>query len=592
MCSFRGSHLRGGRGRQEVSEVDGEAEDAREFVNGVAMLGVGRDDSGREVREDVINKERVQGESCCVFGGEGGVLFLGFEHEREGHIFGVTEVRVEERSASFCGLFDVSVLEFAAGQELLLTLWGQRYFDGYLAVTEVGGREHAREGELVGGEFIGGEVVCEFFEGIAQGLDDEVDVVGGELSPFGAEAFFHFGCKAGSVDELDFVLAMSGFFVVKDPEVGGDRGVVEHFRRQCDQCVEQVVVEDVLANVGLARASVASEQGGAVEHYTDTTTVGVHFVDEVLDEEHGAVGRAWEPCGEAPSGIGFDGSLFGLPIDTEGGVCTHELELGGSELVIGESVAEFDMTGVLAFEEHVGFADGIGLLLDFLTEVNDSGGVYAMAGEDFFGDGEDAASAAGGVVEEEVGVNRDVDGVDKGVSEELDDVAWGVKLAGGFVDGIRELADEFFKDDAHVGVGDVFRGEVDAEESLEDVLQEAGVGEALEDARKVEVDKDVLDGGGESCEVLSDVSVEGLGVVGVGGGGEAGDGGEVEGGDVDVRDDLEFAFKIEKVLGGSGLHLAVENGVVVVDVGGDGGGHVGLREDTVDTTEEGEREDD
>src|SRR5450759_1601226 len=80
----------------------------------------------------------------------------------------------------------------------------------------------------------------------------------------------------------------------------------------------------------------------------------------------------------------------------------HVVELVIGEVILGlavaEGVAEFDVVERVAFDKHVGAADGVGFGVVVLAEEDELGvGVELL--EAFGGGGEHAAGAAGGVVE-------------------------------------------------------------------------------------------------------------------------------------------------------------------------------------------------
>ena len=66
---------------------------------------------------------------------------------------------------------------------------------------------------------------------------------------------------AGAVDQLDLALAVGGFLVGDQPDVGVDAGVVEELIGQGDDGVEPVVLDDPAADVALAATGVTGEEG-------------------------------------------------------------------------------------------------------------------------------------------------------------------------------------------------------------------------------------------------------------------------------------------------------------------------------------------
>jgi hypothetical protein len=67
------------------------------------------------------------------------------------------------------------------------------------------------------------------------------------------------------VDELDVALAVGGLVVGKDPDAGGDAGVVEHVGGQRDDGLDEVVLEQIAADFRLAGARAAGEERRAIE---------------------------------------------------------------------------------------------------------------------------------------------------------------------------------------------------------------------------------------------------------------------------------------------------------------------------------------
>jgi hypothetical protein len=174
----------------------------------------------------------------------------------------------------------------------------------------------------------------------------------------------------------------------------------------------------------------------------------------------------------------------------------------------------------LAFEEHVGLADGVRLRVDFLA-VEMGGDLLAARGgefdEGFLGDGEHAARANGAVVEK---VSAGSDGIGDGEKDEhrhqADGVAGRPVFAGFFVVFLVELADEFLEDRAHgvvvhagmfhhaVGIEDGSGAEIDfgikkfADERAEGV----GLRERGELVAEFEIFKDVLNILREAVQVV------------------------------------------------------------------------------------------
>src|SRR5690606_22396939 len=137
-----------------------------------------------------------------------------------------------------------------------------------------------------------------------------------------------------------------------------------------------------LADVALAAAGVAGEEWRAVEDDADTAAAllgRAYLREHVLQEEQRAVVDARQPGAEAAvvaESLGFvrDVLLLLFPLHAEGRIGEHIVEgallaLGVAvEAVLGEGVAEDDVVGVLAFDEHVGLADRPGFVVPVLPE--------------------------------------------------------------------------------------------------------------------------------------------------------------------------------------------------------------------------------
>ncbi len=132
------------------------------------------------------------------------------------------------------------------------------------------------------------------------------------------------------------------------------------------------------------------------------------------------------------------------------------------------------VAAVGGFHIEVGLAHGEGLGVDFLAEDVDVGAgvdgrlyltvVLDALRDVVLGDGEHAAGAAAGVVDGEH-LAGDGDAIliagEKQVDHEVHDVAGGKVLAGVFVEGFVEFADELLEDGAHGGVVDLVGMQID-----------------------------------------------------------------------------------------------------------------------------------
>jgi len=62
-----------------------------------------------------------------------------------------------------------------------------------------------------------------------------------------------------------------------------------------------------------------------------------------------------------------------LPFHAKGRIGQHVVEFPVRVAVIGKGVAGFDVGDILPLDEHVGFADRIGLIVEFLPEHGQAG---------------------------------------------------------------------------------------------------------------------------------------------------------------------------------------------------------------------------
>ena len=82
----------------------------------------------------------------------------------------------------------------------------------------------------------------------------------GEGAVFRSEVFAELFVELGGIDELDLALAVLGLLVGEHPDVGGDAGVVEDVVRELDDGFQQVVLDEVLADVTGTAAGIPGEE--------------------------------------------------------------------------------------------------------------------------------------------------------------------------------------------------------------------------------------------------------------------------------------------------------------------------------------------
>ena len=208
----------------------------------------------------------------------------------------------------------------------------------------------------------------------------------------------------------------------------------------------------------------------------------------MLEEEERAVihaGRARAEATAVAEGVALvlDVALLLLPLHAEGRIGEHVVEgpflaVGGAvEAVLGEGVAEDDVVGVLALDEHVGLADGPGFVVPVLTEELGLG-IGIEVADVFLGDGQHAARAAGGVVDgfDDVAAGEVLLRREQEIDHELDHLARGEVFPGFLVRLFRADPNEFLEDVAHLDVVHALRREIDGGELLDDEVEQVLLG--------------------------------------------------------------------------------------------------------------------
>ena len=183
--------------------------------------------------------------------------------------------------------------------------------------------------------------------------------------------------------------------------------------------------------------------------------------------------------------------------------------------VCGEAVAEDDVLGVLALDEHVGAADGPGLGVELLA-VDLQMGLGVELGKVVLGGRQHAAGAAGGVVH---GPYGGLTGEcllvlgEEDVDHEADDLARGEVLTRGLVLHLREPTEQLLKDVAHRVVGHLGRVQVDVGELGDDLVEQPGLVEGFDLLSKPVLLQDRGGVAGEPCDVGKQVALDVLVVV-------------------------------------------------------------------------------
>jgi len=98
-----------------------------------------------------------------------------------------------------------------------------------------------------------------------------------------------------------------------------------------------------------------------------------HLADEMQQEQQRAVRHTRQARAEAPvEALAFmflaDFFFDFFPLHPERGIGEHVVEFLVRVAVIGKRVAYNDVADILPLDEHIGFANRIGLIVEFLPE--------------------------------------------------------------------------------------------------------------------------------------------------------------------------------------------------------------------------------
>ena len=303
-----------------------------------------------------------------------------------------------------------------------------------------------------------------------------------------------------AVDQLHLALARGGLVVAEYPHIGGDASVVEHVGGQRDDGFNQVVLQQVAANLRLARTRAAGKQRRAVEDDADaraTVARVTHLADQVQEEQQRTVGHPWQAGAEAAiealvAVLVGDLLLHLLPFHAERRVAQHKVEALIGQLVVGQGVAELDARNVLALDQHVRLADGVGLGVELLA-VQRHADLFTYGLDVLITLRQKATRTRGWVIDGDDAVGREfvvLIGDHQGCGE-MHDVARGEVLPGGFVGAFCELADQLFKDDAHAEIADELGAQIGGGEALHHLIQQVGGFQLLNEIFKVKVLEDL-----------------------------------------------------------------------------------------------------
>ena len=385
-----------------------------------------------------------------------------------------------------------------------LSHFDQRSFDSHFGVAE----EFVR---IDFGVLAFLEVRVDFYQPLYVRLGDE--------NAFVSEISFHRLKESGAVNQLYLAPASLQLAVRQDPDVGGDTGVEEEFVGQRDDALQPVVFDNPFSDVTLAAAGIAGEHGRSVKDDAHPATTALHLGEHVLEEQQRAVGTAGRACGKSAlggRGFRFHGVFVGLPTDAERGIGYHVVEPVPLKPVVGEAGAEVDVVWVFAGNQHIGFADGVGLRIEFLTDQSNIGVRIDPIAEVVLANGQHAAGATARV---EDAANHALSarllavfGEQQG-DQQPHHIPRRVVFPAGLVGHFGESAEQFLKDLAHGVVVYLIRVQIDLGELVAEDEQPIVFVQSIDELTEVEVFDDVPHIFAEAVEVVVEVEAD---VVGIG----------------------------------------------------------------------------
>ena len=200
-----------------------------------------------------------------------------------------------------------------------------------------------------------------------EGVADAPDILFGELAVLLPQVLAQRLEPGDGVDGLHLAAPVLGLAVGEDPDVRGDAGVVEDVEGQSHDGFQPVVLDDPAADVALALAGIAREEGRAVVDFRDAAAQGgalLHLGELVHQEHELAVAGAGDHLVVVVVAVLDDKTRVGdvtlstqalqirLPAFAIGRVGEHEVKFLGGETIRRQGGAELDVLrlGPLAFE--------------------------------------------------------------------------------------------------------------------------------------------------------------------------------------------------------------------------------------------------
>ncbi|BBF66585.1 hypothetical protein AFERRID_28030 [Acidithiobacillus ferridurans] len=217
------------------------------------------------------------------------------------------------------------------------------------------------------------------------------------------------------------------------------------------------------------------------------------------EKQQGAIGDARQSGAEASPVAHVlvffaDSGLDFLPLDAEGRVGQHVIEVLAAMAVVGQGVPRNDIGHILAANEHIRFAGGVGFVIEFLAE-HGQAGVGIETVQMLRRHRKHPAGACRRVVQ---GADDATPGQRRVIfrkqefHHQVNDFPRRKVLSGRFVGHLRETPQEFLEQQAHLVIAEGVGMQVEAGEFLGDEIQQPRLVQPLDGGGKIEAGEDVL----------------------------------------------------------------------------------------------------
>ena len=180
-----------------------------------------------------------------------------------------------------------------------------------------------------------------------------------------------------SVDELHLSLAFLAFLFGDEPDIGGDRGVVEEVIRELDDGFQPVIFKQIATDFTFSATCVTLEEATAIldDGHSSILVILLLAIFQlsytIEKEKHLTVTNGWESWGKAACFTEIVLVCYILlgsfPLNTEWWIGDDVIKLIAFELVIAQCVALAHIICITSLDEGIGLGDGKSLVVQFLS---------------------------------------------------------------------------------------------------------------------------------------------------------------------------------------------------------------------------------